>query len=239
MLRRLTVAFAAWVLLAGLIVGQDASPKTPSPPPASSAASPNKVEGLELPGDQTVAQDEGFVNVTAKTKGDVRWMVVSNVKVKYVTVESTKSVIISIPPQGGVVVTVFAIAAVDGKLTEFARTNITVGGPQAGPDPGQTPKGSMHVTFLIDMNNSTPQLATLLNSQTLRQGITGRGHFFRLYDLKSPVVTQKKLDAVARRVGGNAVMIIQKNDGVVVEALKIPATEAEILAAVNKAGGNS
>jgi len=247
MLRKLTFAFAAWVLMAGLTLGQDASPKTPSPPtapsPAGLAASPNKVEGLELPADQTVGFDEGFVNVTAKTKGDVRWLVISGVKVKYVTVDSTKSVIISVPPQGGVV-TVFAIANIDGKMTDFARMNITVsgGGPGPGPGPGPVdpaPKGAMHVTFLIDMNNSTPQLAALMNSKGLRDGITGKGNFFRLYDLKNPVVAQRKLDGVAQRVGGNAVMVVQRADGLVVAAQKIPATEAEILAVVSRAAGGN
>lgn len=210
-------------------------------PKTADLSAPSKVDGLELPADQTVSFDEGFINLTAKCSGQVKWLVVSVVKVKYQTIPQNNSIIISVPPGGGLI-TVFAIGVVDGKMTEFARTNINVATPvNGGPDPIPNPKtgviappveGPLHVTFLIDMNNPTPALTQLLNSQSLRTAVQAKG-FFRIYDIKAPVVAEKKLDALVAKVGGSAVMIVQRNDGAVISAVVIPNTEAAILAVVN------
>lgn len=196
-----------------------------------------KVDGLELPADQTINYDEGFVNLQAKCSGEVKWLVISSVKVKYVTVPQN-SIIISIPTQPGITVSVFAVGLVGGKMTEFAKTNITVSGntppgPGPAPNPPVPATGPLHFTFLVDMNNTTPELAQIINSQNVRQAIT-KGGYFRLYDLKSPIVQQKKLDSVVQKVGGNAILVVQRNDGVVVTSQTIPKTEAEIIQLVNR-----
>lgn len=202
---------------------------------AQEVAKPNVVVGLELPSDLAVNYDEGFVNVQAKCKGEVKWLVVAGTKVKYVTVPQTNSIIISVPPQGGTI-SVFAVGLVDGKLTDFARTNINISdGKAPTPAPSVSPIQA-HVTFLIDMNNPTPELAKLLNAQSLRNGLNQRGHWFRMYDIKSPIVTERKLDKV---VGNNKhVMVIQSQDGSVLDARPIPATESEIFNVVNQFTGN-
>ena len=239
-------------LLAALLgLGLCASPalsQTPVPPqPPVPAADGTAVVGLELPPDQNVAFDEGFVTVQAKCKGEVKWLVISTNKVKYVTVAQTNSIIISVPPQGGVI-NVFAVGNVDGKMTEFARTNINIGnapGPNPGPvnppNPNPNPPApvvtKLHLTFLVDMNNTTPEMAKLLNSESLRKGINQKGHWFRLYDIKSDIVAQKKLDGVVQRVGGNNVLIVQGDDGRVLSATTIPATEQEVLAIIQKITG--
>lgn len=212
------------------------SPKTIDLSPPLTTLS--KVDGLELPDDMSVAFDEGFINLTAKCNGQVKWLVVSVVKVKYQTIPQNNSIIISVPPAGGLV-TVFAIGVVDGKMTEFARTNITITAPLASvPEPpgpkGIAPSidGPLHVTFLIDMNNATPAMAQLLNSPTLRQAVTSKG-FFRIYDIKDKVVAEKKLTDLVTKVGGSSVMIIQRNDGTVILAVAIPNTEAAIVAAIS------
>lgn len=189
---------------------------------------PSKVDGLELPPDQNVNFDEGFVNLTAKCSGQVKWLVVSAVKVKYQTIPQNNSIIISVPPGGGLV-TVFAIGVVDGKMTEFARTNINIAAP--GGDLRIAPSVEpLHVTFLID--NATSALAQLLNSQSLRTAIQAKG-FLRIYDIKSPIVAEKKLDVFVAKVGGSSVMIVQRNDGTVISAIVIPNTEAAILSVIN------
>jgi len=239
----LCTAFLSLALFTAAVTAQEAAPS----PPAGVAASAAQVDGLELPADQTVNFDEGFVNIQAKCKGEVKWLVISGTKVKFVPVPASNSIIISIPPQGGVV-TVFAVGLVDGKITEFARTNITVQngppgpgpGPAPGPGPGPTPgpvAGPLHFTFLVDLNATTPELAQVLNSQNVRQAITSKQSFFRLYDIKSPIVSQKKLDAVVQRVGGNAVVVVQRNDGYVVGAYAMPKTETEVIALINRSFG--
>lgn len=238
---RIFAPILAVLLLATSVFAQSDGPATPKQdvPPVSAAVVP----GLELPADQNVSYDEGFVNIQAKCKGDVKWLVVAAVKVKYITVPQTNSIIISVPPQGGVI-SVFGVGLVDGKMTEFARTNINVSGgtptpgpgpnPNPSPTPNPIPSGKLHVTILIDMNNPTPALAKLVNSESLRKGINQRGHWFRLYDIKSPIVAQKKLDNVVQTVGGNAVMIVQTNDGRIIDARALPSSESEILSLISQ-----
>lgn len=206
------------------------------------------VPGLELPPDQSIGFDEGFISIQAKSKGEVKWLITSGVKVKYFIIPQANTVIVSVPPTGGVI-NVFAVALVDGKLTDFARTTITVGNPSPGPNPGPGPNPNpnpnpgpvvnqkLHLTFLVDMSNVTPDMAKLLNSETMRKGINQRGHWFRLYDLKDPIVVQKKLDQVVQRVGGSAVLVIQSDDGRVLNAVAVPRTEQEVFALIQQITG--
>jgi hypothetical protein len=219
--------------------------------PQAQAPALNKVVGLELPPEQTVNFDEGFVPILAQCKGEVKWLVVSQVNVKYITMPGN-SIIISVPPQGGAI-SVFAVGIVDGKLTDFARTSITVRGglappgpaPGPGPNPGPGPApgpnppqgGPFHITFIVDLNNTTPELAQVLNSQAIQQAVKNKGNFLRLYDIRSPVVAQKKLDQVVQRVGGSAVVVIQNNAGAVLQAVAIPRTEQEVLGIINQFAG--
>lgn len=243
--------FGGLLLLACCAPSFSQEPTTP--PAAEQALGAHRAEGIELPPDQTVPNDEGFVSIQAKCNGRVKWLVVSNTgnkPVKYITNEAANSIIISVPPQGGVI-SVFAVGLVDGKLTEFVRTNVNV---QPGPGPGPInppdppvnppvnppqppPQGSLHFTFLVDFNNSTPDLARVLNSENVRKAITAKGGVPRLYDLKAPVVAEKKLDQIVQKVGGSAVLVVQDSAGRVVLAQAIPATEQEAVALVNKAFG--
>lgn len=195
----------------------------------SALTSSNKSDGLELPADQTVKFDEGFVTLQAKCKGEVKWLVISAVKIKYFSMPGN-SIVVSVPPQGGLV-TVFAVGLVDGKLTEFARTNITISGAKPpAPTPTPTPvTGPMHVTFIVDLNNSSPELGQIINSQKIRQAVTTKGSFYRLYDIKSPVLKEKGLDKAVQELGGVPVIIIQSNTGKIEQKFKMPKTEAEVL----------
>lgn len=237
MLIRILTIILALALLVTPVFAQE-GPVPPKASPTAAAATASSVPGLDIPPDQTVNYDEGFVNLQAKCKGPVKWLVVSGIKVKYITVAQTNSIIISVPPQAGAI-NVFAIGLVDGNMTDYARSVITINGPVPGPAPGPNPgpnpgpapipSGKLHVTLLVDMNNVTPELAKLVNSETLRKAITGSGNWFRLYDLKSPIVATKKLDVVAQKVGGSSVMIIQSDDGRVLDARPIPTNENDII----------
>jgi len=241
--------FSALVALALLAVPASAQPEqdergdSPKGPPATApkANTANKADGISLPPDMTVKNDEGFVSIQAECKGDVKFLVISSIKVKYVANGNT--VIVSIPCAGGVI-TVFAIGNVGGKLTDFVSTNIQISPASAppgpappGPGPATPAKGPLHVTFVLDLNNTTQQVAQLLNSPTLRKSVTDAGNFFRIYDKSSPVVAQRGLDKVLQQVGGNNAMIVQTEQGAVVSATPIPATEAEVTAILKKSGG--
>jgi hypothetical protein len=197
------------------------------------------VEGLQLPADQKVNWDEGFITIQAQCKGEVKWLPISEAKIKFIALPGN-SIIVSVPPQGGTV-TLFAVGVIDGKATEFARTNIVVNapGPQPGPSPQPQPQptNAYHVTFLTDLNKATPQVAAVLNSPTLAQSIRAKGAIPHIYDLRDPIVAQKNLSSVVQKVGGNAVMVIQRPDGTVVRASVIPATEQDVLQAVSSAVG--
>lgn len=251
MMKRIAAGLLALLLMGGTMVAQDvpSGPGAPATGLAAPAASANKVDGLELPADQVVAADEGFVNIAAKCKGQVKWLVISNVKVKYITNDATNSIIVSVPPTPGTLVTVFAVGQVDNKMTEFVRTAVQVGGVAPGPGPnppgpnppGPNPpapvvNGKFHLTFVVDMNNATPDLAALLNSAALRKTVSDKGGFMRIYDKTSPVVAQKKLDGLVTKNGGNATMILQTADGAVVnsDALAVPTKDTDVIATINK-----
>jgi len=202
--------------------------------PETLGASPNKIDGLELPADQTVKYDEGFITVKAVCKGSVKWLVISPLKIKYFTLPDN-SIVLSIPPQSGNI-SVFAIGLVDNNLTEFVRTNITITGGVPVPNPGPTPTpaaGPYFVTFVVDLNNNTPELAQILNSQGIHQAITSKSSFRKVYDIKSPTLKEKRLDTVVQQVGGSAVLIVQNSTGQVVDKRPIPKTEAEVLQVIN------
>ncbi len=244
------------LLMATSALAQNPVPPLPTPPVPAGVTT---VSGLELPPEQTVPYDEGFVSIQAKCKGEVKWLVLSNNKVKFVVVQQTNSIIISIPvpspdvkpDEKGItgIVNVFAVGLVDGKMTEFVRTDIKISGspsPNPGPTPPNPPPtpnppkvitGKLHMTFLTDMDNTTPELAALLNSQTLRKTINQKGHWFRLYNINSPIVGQKKLTPYVKEVGGNNCLIIQTDDGAVVSATPIPETEQEILDTIKQLTG--
>lgn len=234
----------SFVLLLGLALPSFSQvPTIPSTIEQSLGASSNKTDGIELPPDQNVKFDEGFVTLQATCKGNVKWLVISATKIKYFTLPTNNTIIISVPPQGGLI-TVFAVGLVDGKLTDFARTSITISsaGPTPNPNPNPNPNpapvpASAHVTFVVDLNNATPALGQILNSQKVREAITTRGGYYRLYDAQSTVLKEKGLDKVVAAGGGAPIIIVQNANGQVVSSLKMPGTEAEVLQYLGKVLG--
>lgn len=228
------------VLLLGLI-----SPALSQNPPSVTVptvtplmAAGNKLDGIELPADQTVKNDEGFITIQAKCKGEVKWLVVSAIKIKYFTLPQGNTIVISIPPQGGLI-NIFAVGLVDGKLTDFARTNITItSGGNVPVPPGPVAGAPFHVTFVADLNNPTPELAQILNSQKIRETITSKTAYYRLYDANSPVLKEKGLDKVVQKWGGVPIMIVQDNGGNIKgQPTRVPRTEAEVLQYLNSVLG--
>lgn len=202
----------------------------------------NKVDGLEIPPDMEVASDEGFIALQANAKGSVKWLVISQSKVKFLTNDTANTIIISVPQSGSI--NVFAVALVDNKLTDFAKTTVTVKGsvdptpkPNVDPKPDPTPKPSnlpLHVTFVFDVNENTPDIAAVLNSQELRKYVVDNKSYMRVYDLNSDVVKNKKLDTIVGKVGTNNMMVVQEADGTLLYASPIPKTDKEALEVLKK-----
>ena len=200
----------------------------------------NKVEGLELPPNQIVNYDEGFVNVQAKSKGIVKWLVVSlEGKVKYIV--GANSVIVGVPINGGIV-TVYAVALVDNKLTDFVSCNIVVKTPVDPSKPDVTltapkPQEPMHVSFVMDFSTASPETIKMLNSPTLKKFITEAGCHFRILDSRSSTASSRKLDTIVNRLGGPS-LIIQKGDGsLAIPAQRMPKTEEEIIKVIKSLRG--
>jgi hypothetical protein len=196
----------------------------------------SKTEGLELPDEITVDASEGFMLVQAKSKGKVKWLVVSQSKVKYVANEESNSLVVAVPQSGSV--NIFAVALVDGKLTEFAKTSISVKNNKPDPvkpiDPDKpNTKENLHITFLFDFNNSNPDLAAVLNSKTIRDEISKSKSYYKVYDINSPIVKSKKLDTLLEKTG-NSLFIVQSSDGTVLHYSAIPKTEKEVLDTLTK-----
>ena len=196
----------------------------------------NKVEGLEIPPDMEVSSDEGFIALQATAKGSVKWLVISQSKVKFLTNDTANTIIISVPQNGQI--NVFAVALVESKLTDFAKTTITVKGtkpdpkPDIDPKPDPNPKPTslpLHVTFVFDVNENTPDIANVLNSQEFRKLVSDNKSFLRVYDVTSDVVKNKKLDTLLPKVGTNNMMVVQSADGELLYASPIPKTDKEAI----------
>ena len=224
---RILASIASFLIFTTISLAQIPIPTVSNPLPTTTLSA--KVEGLELPEDITVASSEGFMLVQAKSKGKVKWLVVSQSKVKYVANEETNSLVVAVPQSG--TVSIFAVSLVDSKLTEFAKTSITVKGTK--PVDPVDPVEGVHVTFLFDFNNSNSELATILNSKSIRDEITKTKSYYKVYDIASPIVKNKKLDTLLEKTG-NSLFIVQSSDGTVLHYSAIPKTEKEVLDVLTK-----
>lgn len=200
----------------------------------------NKVEGLELPADQTVDSKEGFIVINAISEGPVKWLVIGNVK--YIEL-GNKSIIMAVPHENKQI-TIFAISWINNEFTDYARHNVTViknsddtVNPVNPIDPVKPAQGPLHVTFLIDLNKTTPQLAQIVNSQAFRKWVKDRGDYFRYYDINSKVIKERKLDTIVSRIGGTAIMVVQNQQGLVVHAGAVPENETEVRNIIRQLGG--
>jgi hypothetical protein len=117
-------------------------------------------------------------------------------------------------------------------------------GPSPTPTPTPTPNprpapvtGRLHVTAVLDYDALTPAQAALVNSATLRKALTDAGCVFRTYPTTAAEVKTRKLDTYVARAGGAPALVVQSDDGVVRSAVRLPADEAGVLAAVNGVRG--
>lgn len=205
----------------------------PDPMPPADARTANAVDGLALPADLTVGSDEGFVELEAATAGQVRFAVLGQVPVKFKA--TGKSVIVATPARGGTVL-VLAVAVINGQLTDFARCTVTItpAVPVAPPGPPTPPSpnvisGKAYITLVQDAQATTPAQAAVLGSPALRRLAQARGAL-RVVDKSDPWLATKKLDGFLAQAGGLPAILVQNEQGVVVLAKPLPATEAEAVA---------
>jgi hypothetical protein len=226
-------------LLLGVAAASGQAPKSAPTQPAPTIV--NEVVGLKLPAPQTVNFDEGFISLTADCKGLVKWLVLStSVKVKFkVNPASPNDIDIAIPPYESAI-TVFCIGIVDGKQTEFARTDITVKGPPGpgpGPGPGPDPpppdiKGPFWLSIIEDPLKRTDAIKLVIESDNLRAKLRDKQVTLRTFTTNDPaLVSPLKFDAVLKKYGA-PVMILQDDTGKALVISTLPPDVPGVLKAV-------
>ena len=227
MTRLLAASFIAATLFLSATPAQTPTPQT-SPPTISKL---NEVASLKLPPSQTVNYDEGFISLHADTTGTVNWLVLStNKRVKYRVIPSSPNDIdIAIPPFQSSI-SVFAVAVINGQLTQFARTDITINGP---PEPAPTPPAPavvlpLHLSFIEDPTKRTDAIKGIIESTTLRAQLTAKNIQVRQYTTTDPTLAAKNFTSPLQQYGA-PLMILQDNTGRALVIGPLPATPAALL----------
>lgn len=243
MIRKL-VCLSVTLTLATALFAQPDKPNKVDATPAPASAASSEVEGLKLPKSFSVPHDEGFVTITAECKGQVQWLILTAnpVRIKYKATANPPEVDIAIPPVE-CVLSVFAVAVIDGKITPFVRTDITVTGPRGppgpGPGPGPGPKPpilppgtKLHVTVVEDPAKRTVAITNVVESAKVIAELRQDGHVYRVYSVRDPEVVKKRLDQFVAKAGGVPALIIQTDDGIVQRAIPLPTSADELLTTV-------
>jgi len=117
----------------------------------------NKVDGLELPTHQEVLLNSKNLIIQAKSEGQIKWLVISNKPVKYEE-DVTKKQILFKSIDNIENINVFAIANINGKLSDFANTKITVKSSKETPS-----SKKLNITLFVNYKTLTPQQNEIIN----------------------------------------------------------------------------
>ena len=117
----------------------------------------NKVDGLELPIPQEVLLNSKNLIIQAKSEGQIKWLVISNKPVKYEE-DVTKKQILFKSIDNIENINVFAIANINGKLSDFANTKITVKSSKETPS-----SKKLNITLFVNYKTLTPQQNEIIN----------------------------------------------------------------------------
>lgn len=222
------------LLVSALLACSLSLPLASQPPAAAPQVPPGKahvVDGLKLPAPQTVPFDEGYINLSADTKGTVKWLVLStSTKLKFrVSPTSPNEITVAVPPYETSMV-IFAIAQVDGKMTDFARTEVNVTGGTKPPDnPPANVKLPLHLSIVEDPGARTPAIRAIIDDPALRDRLKSKQILFRAFATADKVDLQRfRFDGIVA-THGVPVMILQDNDGKALVIQRLPADQAELL----------
>lgn len=208
----------------------------------------NEVDGLKLPPNQKVDVNEGFITISADCKGTVKWLVLSTaVKVKYkihpavpneVTIAITNST-----NSENYSIFVYAIAQVDGKLTNFAKTEIAVivsgnePKPKPTPDPIPQPPNNisfpLHLSIIEDPIKRTPDIRAIIDSRELREKLLSKRVLTRVYSVNDPILSDLQFTQSIKQFGTPLIILQDKNGkGLIIQ--KLPLNIQEILKIISK-----
>ena len=116
--------------------------------------------------------------------------------------------------------------------------------PDPGPKPAPFPGAKLFVKVVAERKAMPPAQADLLASPTLRKWLTDRGHELEILDPASEAAAAMNLGPFVAKAGGAPALVLLlsggANPGLVpdgVGAVKLPATEAAFVAAVEAVTG--
>jgi hypothetical protein len=230
----------AALLLCALVL--PAVAQEPAAPPQQ-----NVVEGLKLSPNVTVPPGK-LVRVTATCDGPVSFLILPSADFAVEAEEEPEQKrVLVVAPEDSQAVLVIAVGFVEGKPTPFARSYIlsAKAGPGGEDDPGKKPRpppkpdpvkplpvGKLHVTLVLDYATLAPPAATLANSPSLHKSLADAGHALHVLAATAPEVAARRLDRFVKEAGGPAVVVVQDEKGKVLRAVRLPGTEAELLALI-------
>lgn len=158
-----------------------------------------KTEGLEISPPVVLENPVLDVKVEAKSSGSVKWLVISDKNIKYDEDQKNKFIIIKNPTTANTI-NVFAIASVDGKLTNFVNTKIT---NKIDKKENTQSSNKLNITIYVDYTKLTPEQNKIINIPY--------SDFNQQYDY----ATFQTFDISAYKNNnnlGNAVLIIKSGD---------------------------
>ncbi len=156
------------------------------------------------------------------------------------------------------IVTVLYAVRDGEKVTELATSTTRVHGavnvtdliPGPSPEPGPTPipvpqpvvtKQKLIIAIVSDMKNQNPALVNILRNPSLTDRLAKAGHELRLFDRQSPDIAK---NGVSKAITDHGIVVpaivFMKADGdrgAVVSVVTCPMVEADLVAAITKAGG--
>lgn len=203
------------------------------------AADSNKNDLIALPPDQKVPSTQRAVVLVAETQGqEVEWIVLNanpQAPVSSLQLASSKTLIV-FPNDNNDTIVVIAYTQVNGKLSKPARHLCEVVKPTPAPPPTPNPTPTpppppakskvKHVTFVIDQATQTPDSATVITDQGLRQFISSIGAQVHTVTVNSASVVSGGLSKGVQAAGGTPCVVLQDAAGNITASAMITSVAA-------------
>lgn len=189
----------------------------------------NKNQFIELPADQEISSKQRSVKISAKTEGaEVQWIVFGTAPGLQVQWDDIGNKSIRVYPNDvddEILIIAYTTAGMPPKATPPVATMILVIGkdgkskkePQEPVEPKRSGKIAAHVTYVVDNQKHSPEIAGIINDGALRKFIYDAG--IKLHpsvDVRSETVVKAKLGAVINQTGGPPCVIVQDAQGNVI-----------------------
>jgi len=183
---------------------------------------------VALPADQTVSSAQRSVKIVAETAGEVRWIVFNAVREVPVDYDDLGKTLRLYPNDLDDVIIVHCVALVSGKMSEPARTIVTVVKNRPQPDPkkpeptpvqpGQPKRTAAHVTLVVDQPNPS-----VTNDNGLMKWLSDFG--IKSYVVAANSQAAKNIEPGIKQAGGAPCVVVQEASGAVITAARFATVE--------------